>query len=168
MSSKFLDEWIEGERGLNLVKTLTINAEKELNKSVLKKHYILYRTVYFDAGNKFSKILMDSFEYGKLYNKADNIKLKLHTYTSWTTDLNIAEEFIEEHSAYTYHIIFKMKIESKDVKSYILADITNYSKIFNYSLQYIEDEIILNPGTYKMQIYSLYKNGEEVDSMLDF
>lgn len=161
MSDKFLDEWIEGERGLNLVKTLTIDTEKELNKSVFKKDYIIYRTVYFDAGNKFSKILMES---KSLYNKNDNIELKLNLYTSWTTDLNIAEEFIEEHSAYTFHIIFKMKVES----SYLLADITNYSKMFNYTLQYLEDEVILYPGTYKMQIHSLYKNGEEINSMLDF
>jgi len=168
MSNKFLDEWIEGERGLNLVKTLTIDAEKELNKSVLKKEYTVYRTVYFDNQSKFSKILMDSFEYGKLYNKNDYIKLKLDKYTSWTTSLNIAKDFIKEHSAYTFHIIFKMKVESKDIKSYLLADITNYSKMFNYELQYKEDEVILYPGTYKIQIHSLYKKGKEVNSMLDF
>ena len=57
-----------------------------------------------------------------------------------------------------------MKIKS----THILTDITNYSKLFNYKLQYNEDEIILYPGTYKMQIYALYKNGKETNSMLDF
>lgn len=162
MANEFLDSWIEGER--NLIPILTIDAEKQLNNSVLNKNYKIYRTVYFDPSNKFSQILIDSLEYGKFYNKNDYIKLKLHTYTSWTTNLNIAKNFIDEHSKYKYHIIFKMNIN----KQFLLADINNYSKMFNYSLQYKEDEVIVYPGKYKMQIYSLYKDNKEVDSMLEF
>ena len=146
-------------------------AERDLQKTVEDKEYVLYRGLSWNLDNKqWLTHFANSFGTHKMYSIGDYFDLKIASLSSWTTDKRIASSFTMS-SKKKFSIRLKLTTNSKNV----LADIEKFYKMIGNSLKRTdkldeealygikhlmsqEKEIILKPGTYKVQVDLLKNN----------
>ena len=186
----FMLEWVFSSKNLNSYHSYnTFGIERDLQKTVKDKNYVLYRGLTWNIDNK--KWLTDfanSFGTHKMYSIGDYLNLKIGSLSSWSTDKEIASGFMKKN----FSILLKLTTNSKNV----LVDVENFYKILEefyktykdssqdiFTLQKIETikkmevlqrienfmssekEIILKPGSYKLQIEALRNNSLNINSM---
>lgn len=154
----FINEWTHKFNYVDKTEILP-DVAKELQKTVKKKIYTLYRGLNFnkkDLGKFY-----DSLKIHKDYKHKDIASITFNKLSSWTTDSKIAQHFITRHSpsnrekktSSDYQVILGMKTTDYC----IFADLED-DPLFNLN------EVIVYPGNYEV-VLSLFSNGDNIDSM---
>ena len=149
----------------------TLGIERDLQKTVENKNYVLYRGLSWGSNDKQWLInFANSFGTHKMYSVGDYLNLKIENLSSWSTDKYIASGFTRNEN---FSILLKLTINSKNV----LVDIGNFYKAIKNSIKKVrillgvetlmntQKEIILKPGSYKLQIEELRNNSLNINSM---
>ncbi len=123
--------------------------EQELKLTVTESKYTIYRGLSWNLKHNTIKVFLESIKY-TLYTIGDSMLLNVPNMTSWSKKEKIANAFATRDD---YGILLKMTTESKNV----LCDISGF-----------EDEMIILPNTYKVEIVKLYKNKKQITNMKEW
>ena len=165
LSAKDFEEytvrWIHQYVYEHQVMPITPELEKDLQQTVLYSNYTLYRGLkWLGRKSKMEKAkqFINDILQSKLYDVGDTMEIKIKEHSSWTTDLSVAKAFA--FTNFGYGIVLKAKVKSERV----FAD-------FRYTFsnnELKEQELILKPGNFKVEIVELQNDGQPVKSMKDW
>lgn len=147
-SFEWIGEWVRNSKSHEQYMHLPVEYEQYFVKS--KGEYIIYRGLTFSKDyllKHFSKF-HDNLDFAKK-SISSTINLKLNKLTSWSTNPEVAE-FFGNGGDDTVGLVLRLTTNSR----YVLVDV-NKTIGKDHGDSY-EDEVIMKPGNYKVEVYGIY------------